>query len=71
MGVLTSHLAPIDEAFFLFYKSSVLMPHLSPGLGECINLSDLQTCVIFIKIMRISSMFSFTIKSGHDRTSRL
>ena len=33
MGLLTSHLAPIGGAFCLFYKLSVLMPHLSPGWG--------------------------------------
>ena len=33
MGVLTSHLSPIGGVFYLFYKSSVLMPHLSPGGG--------------------------------------
>ena len=34
MGVLTSHLAPIGGVFYLFYKSSVLMPHLSTGWGR-------------------------------------
>ena len=33
MGVLTSHRAPIGGAFCLFYKSSVLMPHLFQGWG--------------------------------------
>ena len=33
VGVLTSHLAPVGGAFCHFCKSSVLMPHLSPGWG--------------------------------------
>ena len=33
MGVLANYLALIGGAFCLFYKSSVLMPHLSPSLG--------------------------------------
>ena len=33
MGVLASYLALIGGAFCLFYKSSVLMPHLSPSWG--------------------------------------
>ena len=41
MGVLASYLALIGGAFCLFYKSSVLMPHLSPswrGGGGYIDL---------------------------------
>ena len=32
-GGLTSHLAPIGGAFCHFYRSSVLMHHISPGWG--------------------------------------
>ena len=39
MGVLTSHFAPIGGAFCLFYKSLVLMPHLSPGWGKGVKLT--------------------------------